>query len=155
MSSGRSDGDAVSFHCGLCDWGGAVGVCDFDVGADGGWLERGGDHDGDLRHDLLDMEFVSWFTIRFRYAGADRTSTIHLYFVLTYLAEAMHGGQTYPMSCPQCQGGSLSFSVGSFQFRKSYNFGAGTKNGYAPLLDEGGEPRASTDDRPSAGEDMV
>jgi hypothetical protein len=67
----------------------------------------------------------------------------------------MHGGQTYPMSCPQCRSGSISFSIGSFQFGKSYSFGAGTKNGYAPLLDEAGEPRASADDRPSAGESMV
>ena len=67
----------------------------------------------------------------------------------------MQGGQTYPMSCPQCQSGSISFSFGGFQFGKSYNFGTGIKNGYAPLLDEGGEPRVSTDDRPSAGENMV
>lgn len=128
---------------------------DSGVGIDAGGLEGERDNDGDVWHEFLDMQFVSWFTIQLRHTGADRTSLVHLYFVLGYLREAVQGGQTYPMSCPQCQSGLISFSIGSFQFGKSYNFGAGLKNGYAPLLDEAGEPRASTDDRPNAGEDMV
>jgi hypothetical protein len=42
------------------------------------------------------------------------------------------------MSCPQCQ--NSSFSVGNIKFA---DVAAGLKDGYAPLLDREGEPRAS------------
>ncbi|KAJ4984321.1 hypothetical protein SVAN01_10162 [Stagonosporopsis vannaccii] len=84
---------------------------------------------------------------------------VHLYFVLGQLKEALEGGQTYPTSCPQCRSGTISFSVGSFQFGKDYSFGGkvreGMKNGYAPLLDTDGEPRVSADERSNAVENMV
>lgn len=90
---------------------------------------------------------------------ADGSSLVHLYFVLCQLKEALEGGQSYPTSCPQCQSGSISFSVGGFQFGRSYQFGSaskgGMKNGYAPLLDGDGEPRVSTDERTSGGESIV
>lgn len=71
------------------------------------------------------------------------------------LLEALHGGQTYPTSCPQCQTGSISFSIGGFHFGKNFQFGSGAKNGYAPLLDGDGEPRTSTDERANGEESMV
>ena len=86
-------------------------------------------------------------------------SLVHLYFVLCQLKEALEGGQSYPISCPQCQSGTISFSVGGFQFGRSYQFGSaskgGMKNGYAPLLDGEGEPRVSTDGRADGSESMV
>ncbi|KAF2624609.1 hypothetical protein BU25DRAFT_413507 [Macroventuria anomochaeta] len=84
---------------------------------------------------------------------------IHLYFVLGQLNQALQGVQSYPTSCPQCQSGSISFSMGGFQFGRDYQFGSGSKtgmkNGYAPLLDGEGEPRVSTGDRADGGESMV
>ncbi|XPS73235.1 hypothetical protein M3J09_005385 [Ascochyta lentis] len=84
---------------------------------------------------------------------------IHLYFVYNQLIEALRGGQTYPANCPQCQSGSISFSIGGFQFGRNYQFGSGTRNGanngYAPLLDGEGEPSASAEERANGGESMV
>jgi len=91
--------------------------------------------------------------------AADGASLVHLYFVLDQLKEALERGQTYPTSCPQCRSGTISFSVGGFQFGKDYSFGGGaregSKNGYAPLLDGDGEPRVSADGGPNAAESMV
>lgn len=90
---------------------------------------------------------------------ADWSSLVHLYFVLCHLKGALEGGQTYPMSCPHCRSGTISFSIGGFQFGKEYSFGGGSsgrsKNGYAPLLDGDGEPRVSADERPNGTENMV
>lgn len=84
---------------------------------------------------------------------------MHLYFVLCQLKEALNGAQSFPSSCPQCRSGTLSFSIGGFEFGKSYTFGSGAKtglnNGYAPLLDGDGEPRASADEQANGGESMV
>lgn len=91
--------------------------------------------------------------------AADEASLVHLYFVLGQLKEAYEGGQTYPTSCPQCRTGTISFSVGGFQFGKDYTLGGGArrgaKDGYAPLLDGEGEPRVSADERPNDAESMV
>lgn len=88
-------------------------------------------------------------------------SSVHLYCVLCQLREALDGAQNFPSSCPQCRGhsGTLAFKIGGFEFGKSYGFGAGAKsglrNGYAPLLDGDGEPRASTEAQADRGESMV
>ncbi|KAH6629148.1 hypothetical protein C7974DRAFT_182051 [Boeremia exigua] len=84
---------------------------------------------------------------------------IHGYFVWTFLRDAVQGGQTYPASCPQCQGGSFSFTVGGYRIGRDYSFGGGLnggmKNGYAPLLDGDGEPRVSTDEGADGAASMV
>ncbi len=91
--------------------------------------------------------------------SAYHVSFVHLYFVVDQLKVSLQGGQTHSMSCPLCQNGTISFSIGGFEFRKDYSFGAasksGMKNGYAPLLDGDGEPRVSTDERASGAESMV
>lgn len=89
--------------------------------------------------------------------SANNASLIHLYFVLHQLKEALEGAQTFPTSCPQCRSGTISFSVGGFQFGKDYSFGgsSGTRNGYAPLLDGNREPRVNTDEGANGGESMV
>ncbi|EAT80139.1 hypothetical protein SNOG_12326 [Parastagonospora nodorum SN15] len=67
---------------------------------------------------------------------------VHFYFVGLQVQESLNPGQSYPMSCPQCQ--NSSFSVGNI---KLANVTAGLKDGYAPLLDREGEPRTSVEDR--------
>ncbi|UPX20350.1 uncharacterized protein EKO05_0010584 [Ascochyta rabiei] len=84
---------------------------------------------------------------------------IHLYFVYSQLREAIQGGQAFPTSCPQCQSGSISFSIGGFQFGRNYQFGSGSKtgksSGYAPLLDGEGAPNNSAGETATSGESMV
>lgn len=85
----------------------------------------------------------------------------HAYFVLCQLKEALDGAQSFPNGCPQCRGrsGTLAFRIGGFEFGKSFSFGEsadrGSKNGYAPLLDGEGEPRASTEEQTNGSESMV
>jgi hypothetical protein len=69
-----------------------------------------------------------------------KDSAIHLYFVGKQLQEALVG-PSYPMSCPQCP--NTSFAVGNF---KLAHITAGLKDGYAPLLDQNGEPRGSVEE---------
>lgn len=61
--------------------------------------------------------------------AADDASLVHLSFVVGQLKEALQDGQTYPTSCPQCKSGSISFSVGGFQFGRNYNLDAGVEGG--------------------------
>ncbi|KAF3031565.1 hypothetical protein E8E12_002081 [Didymella heteroderae] len=87
--------------------------------------------------------------------------SMHAYFVLCQLKEALDGAQSFPSSCPQCRShnGALAFKIGGFEFGKSYSFGSeatgGLKNGYAPLLDGDGEPRVSADERTNGGDSMA
>ncbi|KAH7381190.1 hypothetical protein DE146DRAFT_728829 [Phaeosphaeria sp. MPI-PUGE-AT-0046c] len=64
----------------------------------------------------------------------------HLYFVGKQLQESLSPGSSYPMSCPQCQ--DKSFSVGKIRLGGATQ---GIRDGYAPLLDGEGEPRASAE----------
>jgi hypothetical protein len=68
-------------------------------------------------------------------------SLAHFFFVGKQLQDSLMPGQSYPMSCPQCQ--NSSFSVGNI---KLANVTAGLKDGYAPLLDREGEPRDSVEE---------
>lgn len=59
--------------------------------------------------------------------STDRSSLMHFYFVARQLQEAMGPGESYPMSCPQCQNRSF---VG-----ETIKMAKGWKDGYAPIVD--------------------
>lgn len=67
--------------------------------------------------------------------GANILSLIHSYFVAQQLLDAFSPGSSYPSTCPQCQ--NRSFSMGTIKLV------SGLREGYAPLLDQEGEPRTS------------
>jgi hypothetical protein len=71
---------------------------------------------------------------------ANSFSLAHFFFVAKQVQDFLMPGQSYPMSCPQCQ--NSSFSVGNI---KLADVAAGLKDGYAPLLDREGEPRGSAE----------
>ncbi|KAF1923024.1 uncharacterized protein M421DRAFT_76492 [Didymella exigua CBS 183.55] len=109
---------------------------------------------------LLTCLILAWALMGYyRESGVILGTLVHLYFVLCQLKEALDGAPVFPSSCPQCRSGTLSFSIGGFEFGKSCSFGTGAitgfKNGYTPLLNGDGEPRVYSDEHTNEGESMV